>query len=272
VFPQGDEIHHEPAAKGSAGTGSQPLTDPWGFDSPWAFGGFAPPTSRTPMGVAPPGGLHGRLGRGSRSPTPSYPPWRPAACPPRILETRRNAPFRWLPFRKGKRSRQPPGTLHAPPDPDLGKRPSGSGGWQRWGTVGGRFPPRDTQPLLPPLHRLEARKRPSGPARPRTAARASPVVRISSDVILPSRRLSYLARILEPRSRPFARRWKPSPLWDTASPPCRGTPSYGRHPYTGRTATHIPPRQKAHPTGQVQSAPLCPLWDAEGTHRTGSTS
>jgi len=90
--------------------------------------------------------------------------------------------------------------------------------------LGEDFPPRDIQPLLPPSHRSElgnVRVARCDPGR----QPASPVVRISPDVILPTRRLSYLARIPESHSGPFARRWRPSPLWDAASPHAGGRPT-----------------------------------------------
>jgi len=132
----------------------------------------------------------------------------------------------------------------------------------------------DTQPLLPSsrrpgLRNVRVARRDPG----RQAGQAGPVVRISPDVTLPSRRLSYLARIPEPRSGSFARRWRPSPLWDAASSPVRGTPATADATRTrGEPAPTSPPGQRAHPTGQAQPARLRPLWGAEETHRAGSTS
>jgi len=120
---------------------------------------------------------------------------------------------------------------------------------------GGKFPHKDTQPLRSPSHRPGLGIRPSGSVRPRSVARASPVVRISPDlsyrpVASPTRRVSWghtPGRLLGGRGT--------SPLWDAASTPRRGTPSYGRHPYAGRTSTHILPGQRAHPPGKPGRPP-----------------
>jgi len=90
--------------------------------------------------------------------------------------------------------------------------------------------------------------------RPKLTVRAGPIVRISPDVKLSIRRLPYLARILEPRSRPFARQWRPSPLWDTASTPRRrGRPAMGDTFDGWRTGHHILP-------DHGPNRPDCPSW------------
>ncbi|KMQ85878.1 hypothetical protein RF55_15317 [Lasius niger] len=118
-------------------------------------------------------GPHGRLGWGRRSPAPPYLPWRPAVLR-RGLNPGKRTP---LPM-NDRFGREAVAIIHrhsTPPDPDLGVRPSGPGGWitftpfftgkhfgdpclRRWTRARNAF-----ERLQRPSRRTRARKHPGGP-------------------------------------------------------------------------------------------------------------
>ncbi|XP_025267606.1 proline-rich protein 2-like [Camponotus floridanus] len=151
-----------------------------GLTPPWAFRGSASPTTRILQGAAPPGGPHGRLGRGSRSPTPPYPPWRPARPHTGLAGSGGQAPSRWLPLRKGKRSRTTtgyPNSRRQTPASEYVRAAlaAGSGGGPPTGKTPRWGHPTAASSVAP----TPPRKHPSGSVRPGPAVRRSPVTRIS---------------------------------------------------------------------------------------------
>jgi len=246
--------------------GSSPLLT-HGFDAPWAFRGPTPPNSWALQWVAPPRGPHGRLGRGRRSPTSPYPPWRPAVFPfPGPLDPEKMRRPGGCRFGRGNGHGSHRELKLSPPDLGLGICPSGSGGWQQWGTSGGEIPPYGHPTATSSVAPIRARNTSEWPGATQADSPGNPGCPDISGLKLSARRLSYLPRILEPRSRPFARRWRPSPLWDAASPPRQGdaqlwtTPRrrVDRHPHPPNWESGRPHARTHAPKGrctQIQGPP-----------------
>lgn len=166
-----------------------PYSSAWSLHRMQAFRGPAPPTSRAPLRVAPPGGPHEWLGRCRRSPAPPYPSWRPATLRWGPIPSKRALLPLTGSFGRGNDRYQPEVYSHRRTLPR--KSPSGPGDDQR-GFL--RASPLETATRPPPGKAPWSRYWPSPPSirttqdlqvirgRPRPTVRTLPDARISAGI------------------------------------------------------------------------------------------